>query len=55
MASKLMEKLLKASPTKNASVLSESVMFHDKDVIQVDIPIINVAYSGSTRGGMSSG
>lgn len=52
---KLMEKLLKNSPTKHAAVLSESVMFKDKDVIQMDTPILNIAFSGSLDGGLISG
>ena len=53
--SSLMEKILKNSPTKHASVLSESVMFKDKDIITTDVPIINIAFSGELGGGISSG
>ena len=51
----LMKRLLAASPTKHASVLSESVFFNKKDVIPTDIPIVNLAFSGSLQGGISSG
>lgn len=53
--SSLMEKILKNSPTKYASVLTESEMFKDKDVIPTDLPILNIAFSGSLKGGLSSG
>lgn len=53
--SKMMEKLLKNSTVKFSSVLSESVMFNDKDVIPTDIPIFNIAFSGSMTGGIASG
>ena len=55
MSNKLLDKILKNSTTKHASVLSESVMFKDKDVIPTDVPIINVAFSGDLCGGISSG
>jgi hypothetical protein len=55
MASKMMERFLKNSPTKFASVLSESVLFNDKDTIPTDIPIFNIAFSGSLNGGIASG
>lgn len=55
MASKMMERFLKNSPTKFASVLSESVLFNDKDTIPTDIPIFNIAFSGSLHGGIASG
>jgi len=53
--SKLLDKILKTSPTKHTSILSESVMFKEKDVISTDVPIINVAFSGELDGGISSG
>jgi RecA/RadA recombinase len=53
--STLIEKILKTSPTKNASILSSSVFFHEKDVIPTDLPILNIAFSGSLDGGVSSG
>ena len=52
---KLMEKLLRNSPTKYTSILSESVFFNEKDTITTDIPIINVAFSGQLDGGLASG
>lgn len=53
--SELLKKILKNSPTKHTAVLSDSVMFKDKDVIPTDVPIINVAFSGDLNGGISSG
>jgi RecA/RadA recombinase len=55
MKSPLMSKILKNSTTKHTSVLTDSVMFKDKDVIPTDIPIINIAFSGDVDGGLSSG
>jgi RecA/RadA recombinase len=53
--SKLLDKIIKNSPTKHVSVLSDSIMFKDKDVIPTDVPIINIAFSGDLNGGISSG
>lgn len=55
MKSPLMSKILKNSTTKHTAVLTDSVMFKDKDVIPCDIPIINIAFSGDVSGGLSSG
>lgn len=51
----LRDKLLKNSTTKYTSVLTDSLMFKDKDVIPTDVPIINVAFSGELDGGLCSG
>lgn len=51
----LMKKLLENSTTKYASVLSQSPLFNEKDLISTDVPIINVAFSGSLDGGLTSG
>lgn len=53
--SKLMDKILKNSTVKLASILSESVMFINKDIISIDVPILNIAFSGDLDGGLSSG
>jgi RecA/RadA recombinase len=55
MMSKLMDKILKNSTTKLTSVLTDSVLFKDKDVISMDVPILNVAFSGKIDGGITSG
>ena len=54
MVSPLMKKLLAASPTKHSSIMSESVFFNKKDVIPIEYPILNIAFSGSIDGGMSN-
>lgn len=53
--SKLLDKILKNSTTKLTSVLSESVMFKDKDIIPIDVPLLNIAFSGDLDGGLASG
>jgi len=55
MKNNLLERVLKNSPTKHASILSESEFFKDKDIIPTDLPILNIAFSGSVDGGLSSG
>ena len=55
MKNNLLERILKNSPTKHASILAESEFFKDKDVIPTDLPILNIAFSGSLDGGLSSG
>lgn len=51
----LMEKIMKCSPTKHSSILSDSVFFKEKDNIPTDLPILNIAFSGNPNGGLSSG
>lgn len=51
----LMNKILKNSPTKHASVLAASSFFAEKDNIPTDLPVLNVAFSGKLDGGLSSG
>lgn len=53
--SSIMEKLKKNSKIKSSSVLSESTLFLDKDQVRTNVPMINVALSGSVDGGLSSG
>ena len=53
--SKLLEKLAKASTIKHASILSESQFFSHKEETVTDLPILNIAFSGSLTGGFSSG
>lgn len=52
---KLIDKILKNSPTKHSAILSESALFQEKDVIPTEVPIINVAFSGDLNGGLISG
>lgn len=50
-----MDKLKKTSTVKETDVLSHSKFFHEKDQIPTDIPMLNVAFSGSLTGGLSPG
>lgn len=50
----LLEKLQSAGVTP-ASLLSESVVFLEKDMIPTEIPIVNIALSGSLKGGLTPG
>ena len=50
-----MDKLKKNSRIKGTEVLEDSVYFGDKDYVTIDVPMINVALSGSIDGGLSSG
>ena len=51
----LLDKLKKSSTIKDTSVLSKSKFFTDKDMIQTDVPMVNVALSGSLDGGLTPG
>jgi len=51
----LMDKLKKASTIKDCEVLSNSKFFNDKDQIPTNVPMINVALSGSLTGGLTPG
>ena len=50
-----MDKLKQNSKLKATEVLSESKFFNEKDQTQTDVPMVNVALSGSVDGGLSSG
>ena len=49
-----MQKMLKAGSIKG-EILSKSKFFNEKDVVQIDVPILNVAFSGELDGGLVSG
>ena len=51
----LIEKMLKSGSIKAASVLSESKFFNVKDVTPTDLPILNIAFSGTLDGGLLPG
>ena len=51
----IMDKLKKNSKIKDTSVLSESSVFNDKDMIPTNVPMVNVALSGSVDGGLTPG
>ena len=50
-----MDKLKKNSKLKATEVLSESKFFNNKDMVPTDVPMINVALSGSIDGGLAPG
>jgi len=50
-----MDKLKKNSKVDYTSILSDSKFFNDKDMVPTDVPMINVALSGSMDGGVSPG
>jgi RecA/RadA recombinase len=51
----ILEKLKKNSTIKDTAILSKSIIFNEKDMIQSSIPILNVALSGSLSGGLTPG
>jgi len=51
----IMDKLKKNSKIKTTEVLSESKFFTEKDMVPTDVPMINVALSGSVDGGLTPG
>lgn len=50
-----MDKLKKNSKIKTTEVLSESKFFTEKDMVPTDVPMVNVALSGSINGGVTPG
>nr|QMP83702.1 MAG: hypothetical protein [Caudoviricetes sp.] len=51
----LLKRLQTAGSVKQASVLSSSLFFNEKEQIPTEIPIINLALSAKVDGGLSSG
>ena len=51
----LLDKMLKSGAVKNSAVLSNSKFFDEKDPIQTELPIVNIAFSGSLKGGLIPG
>jgi RecA/RadA recombinase len=51
----VMDKLRKNSKIKTTEVLSESKFFTEKDMVSTDVPMVNVALSGSIDGGVTPG
>jgi RecA/RadA recombinase len=51
----LLDKMLKAGAVKSSSVLSKSSFFEEKNPIQTELPIVNIAFSGSLKGGLIPG
>ena len=51
----IMDKLKKNSKIKETSILSDSKFFTEKDMVPTDVPMMNVALSGSVDGGLAPG
>jgi len=51
----LRDKLLKNSTLELASVLSESEVYHQRELITTPVPMVNVALSGMIDGGLMAG
>ena len=51
----IMDKLKKNSKLKATEVLSESKFFTEKDMVPTNVPMVNVALSGSFEGGVTPG
>ena len=51
----IMDKLKKNSKIKETSILADSKFFNSQDMVQTDVPMINVALSGSVDGGLAPG
>lgn len=51
----IMDKLKKNSKIKTTEILADSKFFTEKDMIPTDVPMINVALSGSVDGGLTPG
>lgn len=51
----LLDKLKEAGSIKNVETIAESGFFKPKDICQTNIPIINVAFTGTLDGGLVSG
>jgi hypothetical protein len=51
----VLDKLRKNSTIKESAILSKSKFFNDKDMIPTSIPAINIALSGSVKGGLTPG
>lgn len=50
-----MDRLKKSSTLKNTNVLTKSKFFNNKNAISTDVPMINVALSGTVDGGLTPG
>ena len=51
----IMDKLKKNSKVKTTEILSDSKFFNEKDMVPTDVPMMNVALSGSIDGGIAPG
>ena len=51
----IMDKLKKNSKISQTDILSDSKFFTEQDMVQTDVPMVNVALSGSVSGGITPG
>ena len=51
----LLDKLKKNTTIKDSSILSKSKFFNEKDMVPTQVPMVNVALSGSLEGGLTPG
>src|SRR6056300_998228 len=51
----IMDKLKKNSKVKETSILADSKFFTEKDMVKTEVPMINLALSGSVDGGLAPG
>lgn len=51
----VMNKLKKNSKVKFTAVLSDSEFFQEREITRMDVPMLNVALSGTLKGGLASG
>lgn len=51
----LRARILKNSTIKSTSPLADSKVYNNKSIIKTKVPMINVAFSGSVNGGITSG
>lgn len=53
--SSLLARLKKTSTVKMSAAMADSKFFNEKDAVTTDLPILNLALSGSIHGGLNSG
>lgn len=53
--STLLDKMIKTGTVKGAAVFADSKFFNERDHVPTDLPILNIAFSGSLKGGLLSG
>ena len=51
----LLAKLKKNSTVKMSAAMADSKFFNEKEAVTTDLPILNLALSGSIHGGLNSG
>lgn len=51
----LLDKMLKSGSIKDAATMDKSIFFKHKDVIETELPILNIAFSGQVDGGLVPG